>query len=122
MSIVYLYVHYTLLSVTGATVTPTKVTRLNTPPYNMFSLNCVIGIIPTTDMYSVFWPQKDTYGDGIVMNNGLESKLTVNINDSLLASTYTYTCNVMVNGTDGTAMTTDSATVTVKGIAIYPIY
>ena len=111
-----------IFSVTGATVSPTDVTRLNTPPYDMFSLNCVISIIPTTNMYSVFWPQKDMYGDGIVMSNGLESNLTVNINDGLLANTFIYTCIVIVNGTDDTAIIIDSTTVTVKGIAIYPIY
>ena len=118
MSIVHLYVYYTLLSITDATVTPTNVTRLNTPPYDMFSFNCVIGITPPTNMYSVYWPQEDMYGVGNVMNNGLESNLTVDITDGLSANTYMYTCTVTVNGTDGTAMTTDNATVIVKGIAI----
>ena len=113
---------YNLLSVIDAAITPTNVIRLNTPPYDIFSLNCVIDITPPTNVYSFYWPQEDMYGDGIVMNNGLESNLTVNINDSLSANTYMYTCTVTVSGTDGTAMTTDNATVTVKGIAIYPIY
>ena len=117
-----MYVYYTLLSITDATVTPTNVTRLNTPPYDMFSLNCVIGITPFTNMYSVYWPQEDMYGVGDVMNNGLESNLTVDITDGLSANTYIYTCTVTVNGTDGTAITTDSVTVIVKGIIIYPIY
>ena len=117
---------YTQPSIADATVTPTDVTRLNTPPYNRFSLNCTVGITPTTNMYNVTysWPQEDTYGDGNVMNNELESTLTVNLNDSLLADTHMYTCTatVTITGATGTAMPTDSATVTVKGIVIYPIY
>ena len=119
---------FTLYSlVINATVTPTNVIRLNTPPYDMFNLSCEIGITPSTyDTDSVIfsWPQEDIYGVGNVMSSGLESTLTVNLNDSLLASTYTYTCNATVNiiGATGTAMPTDSATVTVKGIVIYPIH
>ena len=82
----------------------------------------MVVISPTTNMYNVYWPQEDMYGVGNVMNNGLESNLTVDITDGLSANTYIYTCTVTVNGTDGTAMTTDNATVIVKGIAIYPIY
>ena len=109
--------------VINATVTPTNVIRLNTPPYNMFSLNCVIGITPPTyDTDSVIfsWPQEDINGVGNIMNNGLESTLTVNLNDSLLANTYMYTCTgtVTVIGATGIAVTTDSATVTIKGIVI----
>ena len=113
--------------VINATVTPTNVIRLNTPPYNMFSLNCVIGITPPTyDTDSVIfsWPQEDINGVGNIMNNGLESTLTVNLNDSLLANTYMYTCTATITiiGATGIAVTTDSATVTIKGIVVYPIY
>ena len=113
--------------VINATVTPTKVICLNTPPYDMFSLNCVIDITPPTyDTDSVIfsWPQDDMYGIGNVMNNGLESNLTVNITDGISSGTSTFTCtaNVTIIGATGTTIATDSATVTVKGIFIYPIY
>ena len=106
------------------TVTPTDVICLNTPPYDMFSLNCVIDITsPTynTDSVIFSWPQEDIYGVGSVMNNGLESNLTVH---GMSSGTFTFTCTATVTiiGAIGTAMTSDSVTVIVKGITIYPIY
>ena len=117
-----LFIIYSL--VIKATVTPTDVIRLNTPPYDMFSLNCVIDITPptyNTDSVIFSWPQEDIYGVGNVMNNGLESNLTVH---GMSSGTFTFTCNanVTIIGAIGTAITIDSATVIVKGIAIYPIY
>ena len=108
----------------NATVTPTNVICLNTPPYDMFSLNCVIGITPPTyniDSVIFSWSQEDMYGVGNTMNNRLESNLTVH---GMSSGTFTFTCNatVTITGVTGTAMTTDSATVIVKGIFIYPIY
>ena len=101
-------------------------TRLNVPPYGMFSLNCVVVISPTTNMYSITysWPQEDIYGVGNVMSSGLESNLTVGITDGISSGTPTFTCiaTVTITGVTGTAMPTNSATVTVKGIFIYPIY
>ena len=61
------------------------------------------------------------YEVGNVMNNGLDSNLTVY---GISSGTFIFTCNVNVTiiGAIGTAMTSDSVTVIVKGIAIYPIY
>ena len=97
---------------------------MDTGPYNRFSLNCVIDITPptyNTDSVIFSWPQEDIYGVGNVMNNGLESNLTVN---DISSGTFIFTCNanVTIIGAIGTAVTTDSVTVIVKGIAIYPIY
>ena len=122
MKLVSLFTLYSL--VINATVTPTNVIRLNTPPYDMFSLNCVIGITPptyNTDSVIFSWSQEDMYGVGNTMNNRLESNLTVH---GMSSGTFTFTCNatVTITGDTGTAMTTDSATVIVKGIFIYPIY
>ena len=110
--------------VINATVTPTDVIRLNTPPYDMFSLNCVIDITPptyNTDSVIFSWPQEDIYGVGNVMNNGLESNLTVH---GMSFGTFIFTCNanVTIIGAIGTAMTTDNAIVIIKGIAMFPIY
>ena len=117
---------YIFLCTIDTSVTPSSVTRLNIPPYDIFSLNCVVVISPITNMYSVahLWPQEDTYGVGNVMSSGLESNLIVDITDGISSGTSTFTCtaNVTITGVTGTAMTTDSATVTVKGIFIYPIY
>ena len=108
------------------TVTPSSLTRLSIPPYDTFTLNCAIGITPTANMYNIMysWPQEDIYGVGNVMNNELESTLTVDITDGISSNTSTFICNVAVTimGVSDIAMTTDSATVIVKGIAIYPIY
>ena len=117
---------YIFLCTIDTSVTPSSVTRLNIPPYDIFSLNCVVVISPITNMYSVaqLWLQEDTYGVGNVMSSGLESNLIVDITDGISSGTSTFTCtaNVTITGVTGTAMTTDSATVTVKGIVIYQIY
>ena len=116
-----LFIIYSL--VINVTVTPTDVICLNTPPYDMFSLNCVIDITSTynTDSVIFLWPQEDKYGVGNVMNNRLESSLTVH---GISSGTFIFTCNanVTIIGATGTAITTDSVTVIVKGIAIYSIY
>ena len=58
------------------------------------------------------------------MSSGLESTLAVDITDDISSDTSTFTCiaTVTITGVTGIAMTTDSATVTDKGMAIYPIY
>ena len=122
MKLISLFILYSL--VISATVTPTNVIRLNTPPYNMFSLNCVIGITPPTyDTDSVIfsWPQDNLYGIGNILNNGLESNLTVH---GMSSGTFTFYCNATVTiiGATGIAIPTDKTTVTVKGIFIYPIH
>ena len=117
------YVFYCTID---TSVTPSSVTRLSIPPYDIFSLNCVVVISPITNMYSVThsWPQEDIYGVGNVISSGLESNLTVDITDGISSGTSTFTCtaNVTITGVTCTAMPTDSATVTVKGIFMYPIY
>ena len=58
--LISLFTIYSL--VINATVTPTDVIRLNTPPYDMFSLNCVIDITPptyNTDSIIFSWPQEE---------------------------------------------------------------
>ena len=117
--------HYIFYYGIDTTVTPSSLTRLSTPPYDTFTLNCAIGITPTTFMHNITysWPQEDIYGVGNVTSSGLESTLTVDITDGISSDTSTFICNanVTIIGVSDIAMTTDNVTVTVKGIVIYPI-
>ena len=128
--IIYIYVIVYYISI-GFSFNGTDITRLDTPPYNEFSILCSIIYYPIPELPSIgfSWTDNNTQ-DSITfinstMNNTRESIQLVEIN-SMTPNTvinYIYTCQVSVEfpGSDPLELE-DNAVITVKGKYEYKEY
>uniref|UniRef100_A0A1X7SW01 Ig-like domain-containing protein n=1 Tax=Amphimedon queenslandica TaxID=400682 RepID=A0A1X7SW01_AMPQE len=100
--------------VSSVTVTPETVTRLDVSPYNRFTLNCAVTTNPSPNNLGITYSWTNNSGSQAYTYSGAtESMLTVTAS---VMDSFTYTCNasITVNGVDGTAMPSDSTSVTIK--------